>query len=130
MNLLMIYCLRIMWTFTLAIDLAGGFFGLSSKVSIFLPAVYLGLSFVIFNKLHIGYRVFHHICVVPLILYYTLGLFLNGRGVFSSSSVESFISYSWFSSLSVAYLIFCLMFLIAYAPYLIFRKFRGLKNAK
>ncbi|SDU04054.1 hypothetical protein SAMN05216210_1395 [Halopseudomonas salegens] len=90
-----------------------------------LPAIYMGLSFVVFNRLHIGYRIFHHVCIVPLCLYYLLGVFLKGPAVFSPRFLDSVIAYTWFSSLSGAYLFFCLMLLVAYIPFVVYKKIAG-----
>ena len=116
---------RIFWGVSFLLDLFSGMVGLSPTVALFLPAIYLSLSFFLFNRLVIGFRVFHHLCVIVLVTYYLLGLVSSAADVFDPSLVVSHMAYSWFSGIAVAYMVFCLMLLITYVPDAAYRRFQA-----
>ena len=116
--------IRISWGASFLLDLFSGMVGLSPKVALFLPVIYLSLSFLLFNRLVIGFRVFHHLCLIVLVAYYLLGLVSSAADVFDPSLVVSHMAYSWFSGIAVAYLVFCFMLLIVYAPYAAYQRFQ------
>ena len=110
------------WIFSLLLDLLSGVIGITHKIAMFFPAVYLFFSFPLFNRLVTGYRLFHHICITALTMYYLLGVISNTSDVFDKSYVVSHMAYGWFSGLAITYLVFCFMLFILYAPYAIYKK--------
>ena len=97
---------------SLLLDLLNGLFALSGesflnqKIAVLLPAIYIGISFVLFKNQPLGYRIFHHICLVPLALYNLLGVVINFQDIYLGGTLESMLAYNWFSSLSFTYLFF------------------------
>ena len=115
------------WAVTLLVHLFEWQLNIPREVGVLLPLFYLGLSFSVFDKFNIVYRIFHHISVTGLALYYLLGLLINFKDIYFGSSVSAILSYSWFSSISFAYLFFCLLFLICYLPYSVYKKVNSKK---
>jgi hypothetical protein len=125
MNRNAVLALRVLWASSIILDLFSGVLGISHKIAVFFPAIYLSLSFVLFKRMVIGFRIFHHICVVGLVAYYLLGWFSNGADVFESSLVVSNLAYSWFSGLAVSYLVFCFMLLTVYGPFAVYQRYQA-----
>ena len=107
---------------SVVVQLGYGVFSVSEKVLVFMPLVYISASFYIFDKYPIGYRIFHHICLAFMALYYIFGLYLNMVDIYTDRGSLTFLSYSWFSSLPASYIFFLLMFFVSYFPYFLYRK--------
>jgi len=99
---------------------------LPKELSILLPAIYLPLSLYVFRTLPIAYRIFHLVCIVPLLIYFVLGLVTQLPKIFASKGVvEEFIAYSWFGSMSTTYLFFLIMLGVTYLPYWLIKKYKA-----
>lgn len=101
-------------------------YSFAEELSIILPAIYLTLSFVVFSKFSIGYRIFHHFCMTSLCLYFILGLVIELPKILSRSGIGEHLAYLWFSSLSSTYLVFLIIFAMAYLPYFAWKKFNAI----
>lgn len=117
------------WGVSLLADLLSSFI-LRNEIAILLPAIYMGLSFFIFNKQLIGYRIFHHICITPLVIYYLVGLVFQAKDVYFGSSLEAMLAYIWFENLSISYTLFLAMYSISYLPYMIYMIYMIYKKVK
>jgi len=122
MNRKIILVVQIIWFSVILLDLLSGTIGISHKVAVFFPAVYFTLSFFVFNRLIIGYRLFHHICISFLMIYYLLGVIFKIEQVFNGPYAMSYMAYSWFATLAITYLVFCFMLFIFYMPYVVYKK--------
>ncbi|HEX7026136.1 MAG TPA: hypothetical protein VF268_02770 [Gammaproteobacteria bacterium] len=105
------------FTISIVLDIFSGMLGLGYSVAALLPCVYLGLSFCVFKDLVLGFRIFHVVCVGFICVYYVFGLILNCKDILFGGTLEAMLAYSWFSSLSITYLVFCAMLGVLYFPY-------------
>ena len=117
--------IKSVWLFSFILGLIAEFsYNFPMELSIILPAIYLFLSFIVFDKFVIGYRIFHHLCIVFLSLYFILGLIIQLPKILSNKGISEHLAYSWFSTLSTTYLFFLIMFSIAYFPYFMWKKYK------
>lgn len=128
MSKLLIFC----WFFSVLLGVATEVMhSLPQELSIVLPAIYLSLSFYVFRNLPFAYRIFHLACIIPLAIYFVLGLVTQLPKIFASTGVvEEFIAYAWFGSMSTTYLFFLVMLGVTYLPYCLIKKYQASKNSE
>lgn len=112
----------LIWLVTLGIALSEALMGfLPRYIGALLPMLLMSLSFYVFRKLPLGYRIFHLLFVAQFLLYVIFIMLFSYKNLFESG-FQARLAYSSFTNTTFVYTAFLFLFLLVYAPYFFLQK--------
>lgn len=112
----------VVWIAILGISLVESLVGLLPMyIGALLPIFFLSLSFYVFRKIPLGYRIFHLIFVAQFMLYVIFITLLNYGSLFKEGWRSS-LAYSQFTPTIFIYIAFLALFGLVYFPYFLLKR--------